>query len=137
MRLIYETVAINGDQLARISDIVRIQQSDIRNIHQSHRTTLEQLKTLTKTHIQGQNQVRYDLQIIRGKVDQVEMEEALQCQSLEEMKKGISDLQVGLDESAKCIEAVNSNINNTIREMSDKTERQLKQQVVEYRRLAE
>ena len=65
------------------------------------------------------------------------MEEALQCQSLEEMKKGISDLQVGLDESAKCIEAVNSNINNTIREMSDKTERQLKQQVVEYRRLAE
>ena len=65
------------------------------------------------------------------------MEEALQCQSLEEMKKGLSDLQVGLDESAKCIEAVNSNITNTIREMSDKTERQLKQQVVEYRRLSE
>ena len=53
------------------------------------------------------------------------------------MQKGIGELQDGLDQTALCLDAINANINSSVRQMSDQTERQLKQQVVEYRHLIE
>ena len=53
------------------------------------------------------------------------------------IQEGIFELGQGLDQTYLSLDAINANINRSVRQMSDQTERQLKQQVVEYRQLLE
>ena len=53
------------------------------------------------------------------------------------IQEGIFELGQGLDQTYLSLDAINNNINRSVRQMLDQTERQLKQQVVEYRQLIE
>ena len=93
---------------------------------------MNQINQLTATHERGQKQLQKDLESLKTKIDQMEIEETKRDSDAKDMKKDITELQDGLTVAAKCIEAVEGTVSGIMREIHEKHQRQLKDQVVRY-----